>query len=124
MDWKNKNILLVEDDEVSSILLNELLEESNANLFFAKNGKEAIAIFNQIPTIHLVLMDLQLPEMDGFEALEHLRKQDPNVPVLAQTAFYSLDMKKKCLNAGFNDFLAKPLSIDKLSEKISPYLNK
>jgi hypothetical protein len=113
----------VEDDDVSSILLEELLEESEIQIINAKTGKEAISKFNNTPHIDLILMDLQLPEMDGFETMDHIRKIRPDIPVIAQTAFYTLDMKTKCQVAGFNDFVAKPLALQELLEKISPFLN-
>lgn len=122
MKWNNKTILIVEDDEVSSILLEELLEETKVNLIFAINGKEAIRKYKKVSDVNLVLMDLQLPEMDGFETLESIRKINPIIPVIAQTAFFTIDMKNRCLEAGFNDFLAKPLSVQELIDKISPYL--
>lgn len=123
MNWKDKIILIVEDDDVSSILLEELLEESEIQIINAKTGKEAISKFNNTPHIDLILMDLQLPEMDGFETMDHIRKIRPDIPVIAQTAFYTLDMKTKCQVAGFNDFVAKPLALQELLEKISPFLN-
>ncbi len=123
MKWNGKKILIVEDDEVSSILLEELLEETKMDLLFAKTGKIAISEFNKTPGISLVLMDLQLPEMDGFDTLEVIRSIDPNIPIIAQTAFYTSDMQLKCEQAGFNDFISKPLSIEELIDKITPFLN-
>lgn len=124
MDWNNKVILIVEDDEVSSILLEELLEDTHVRLIVADNGNEAVKIFRKGPQIDLVIMDIQLPGMDGFEALKAIREIKSNVPVIAQTAFYTAEMETDCLDAGFDDFIAKPLAIQDLMNKISPFLNK
>ena len=123
MKWNGKKILIVEDDEVSSILLEELLEETKIDLIFTNSGKTAISEFKKTSGINLVLMDLQLPEMDGFDALKVIRSIEPDIPVIAQTAFYTSDMQLRCEKAGFNDFISKPLSIVELIDKITPFLN-
>ncbi len=104
---EGKNILIAEDEIINYIYISEILETSNANLFHALNGKLAVDMVNK-QSFDLVLMDLKMPEMTGYEASRIIRKNFPNLPIIALTAFAFQDEIKKALQAGCNDYLIKP----------------
>ena len=110
MDEKrNPNILIAEDVESNFLYLKAVLSKLNANVFWAKNGLEVLDICDKEEVMDLVLMDLQMPEMNGYEATQILKKKYPNLPVVAQTAFAMSDDREKALAAGCDDYLAKPI---------------
>ena len=110
MDEKrNPNILIAEDVESNFLYLKAVLSKLNANVFWAKNGLEVLDICEKEDVMDLVLMDLQMPEMNGYEATQILKKKYPNLPVVAQTAFAMSDDREKALAAGCDDYLAKPI---------------
>ena len=110
MDGKrNPNILIAEDVESNFLYLKAVLSKLNANVFWAKNGLEVLEICEKEEIMDLVLMDLQMPEMNGYEATQILKKKYPNLPVVAQTAFAMSDDRAKALDAGCDDYLAKPI---------------
>lgn len=120
--WKGKSVLIVEDDEVSLLLLKEFLQDTELTIYSAISGEEAVAIFERHPDIDLVLMDLQLPEMNGFEAFEAIKKINKEVPVVAQTAFYNTEMRNRCRDAGFAGFLPKPLVLTDCVNELKKHL--
>ncbi len=106
---RNPNILIAEDVESNFLYLKAVLSKLNATIFWAKNGIEAVDICEKQKNIDLVLMDLQMPEMNGYEATQILKKKFPDLPVVAQTAFAMSDDREKALDAGCDDYLAKPI---------------
>ncbi|MDA9875870.1 response regulator [Flavobacteriaceae bacterium] len=85
----------------------------------AKNGAEAVEICKKNDDINLVLMDLKMPVMDGFEAVKLIKEIRPKLPIVAQTAFSSIEDKEKVFAAGFNDFLSKPINKEALLDVIN-----
>jgi len=123
MDEKrNPNILIAEDVESNFLYLKAVLSKLNANVFWAKNGVEVLDICEQEKGMDLVLMDLQMPEMNGYEATQLLKKKFPNLPVIAQTAFAMSDDREKALDAGCDDYLAKPIKSKDLLNITEKYL--
>jgi signal transduction histidine kinase/DNA-binding response OmpR family regulator/CHASE3 domain sensor protein len=111
-----RRILVVEDDVRNVFALANLLEPRGAVVDIARNGREALDRLAARPDVDLVLMDIMMPEMDGLEATRRLR-QDPRfarLPVIALTAKAMADDRERCLAAGANDYIAKPLDVDKL----------
>ncbi|MBW8334861.1 MAG: response regulator [Prolixibacteraceae bacterium] len=106
---KNPNVLIAEDVESNFLYLKAVLSKLHANVFWAKNGIEAVDICDKVGNIDLVFMDLQMPEMNGYEATKIIKKKYPDIPVVAQTAFAMSDDREKALNAGCDDYLAKPI---------------
>jgi two-component system, cell cycle response regulator DivK len=102
------NILIAEDVESNFLYLKAVLSKLNATIFWATNGFEAIEICEN-NQIDLIFMDLQMPEMNGYEATEILKKKFPVLPIVAQTAFAMSDDREKALDAGCDDYLAKPI---------------
>ncbi len=111
-------VLIVEDNIENKILISKILQQYNFNVVEASNGKEAIDILKKTPYINVVLMDLQMPVMDGIEATKIIRQTNPNIPIIAQTALSQTEDKEKALSAGCNDVLIKPFKKDQLLLKI------
>jgi len=115
-------ILIAEDVESNFLYIKAVLSKLNAAIFWAKNGLEAVEICNNEPSIDLVLMDLQMPEMNGYEATRILKKKYPNLPVVAQTAFAMSDDREKAMDSGCDDYLAKPIKSKDLLAVVGKYL--
>jgi CheY-like chemotaxis protein len=111
-----RRILLVEDDVRNIFALTAALEPTGAAVDIARNGKEALARLDQEPSVDLVLMDLMMPEMDGLQATREIRKMTglPSLPIIALTAKAMTDDRQRCLEAGANDYIAKPIDVDRL----------
>jgi CheY-like chemotaxis protein len=127
--FKGKKILLVDDDIRNIFALTSVLEQKGATVFVGRNGQEALDQLNQNPQIDLVLMDIMMPEMDGYEATRRIRNQErfANLPIIAVTAKAMKDDHEKCLEAGTNDYISKPVDIEKLLSTIrvwTPQLGK
>ncbi|MGW8314258.1 MAG: response regulator [Bacteroidales bacterium] len=109
--WTNKVVLITEDEEVSFFYLKTLLKKTEVRILRAKNGKEAVDLISRHPGgIDLVLMDLNMPVMDGYEAMRIIKSQHPEIPIIAQTAYTLNNDRHKCLQAGFNDYISKPIN--------------
>ncbi|MDO9511099.1 MAG: response regulator [Bacteroidales bacterium] len=121
--WGSKTILVAEDVDSNYQFLEALLKKTEAKLIWAKNGEEAVEICKKNDSIDLILMDLQMPVMNGFEATAHIRKFKPNLTIIAQTAYAMIHDKNKALEASFTDFIAKPIRIKLLIELLSKYLD-
>ncbi len=116
-----KTLLIVEDEESNYRLLEEIFASMNLNLLWAKNGEEAIAISKE-REVDLILMDLKMPVMDGFEATMRIKDFKPNVPIIAQTAYTSDFDKSQALLCGCIDYISKPIKMDLLISKITENL--
>lgn len=119
---KGKKILVVEDDYFSRFYLNKILEKEGIILLNAGNGKEALDIVKNNADIDLILMDIQMPVLDGYSCTKILRESGNTMIIIAQTAFGLAGDKEKMILQGFNDFLIKPVSQKQLIDKISEYL--
>ncbi len=122
-DWHGRTILVAEDEPSNFDLLKALLEPTGVVLLHAWNGREALPLASSRHP-DLLLMDLRMPEMDGITALREIRKTLPTVPAIALTAFAMADERKRCLAAGFDDYLAKPVNVSLLFEKVGQLLEK
>ncbi|MGD2034054.1 MAG: tetratricopeptide repeat protein, partial [Bacteroidales bacterium] len=122
-NWESKTILVAEDEELNFKVLNSCLTRTRAKIIHARNGAEAIELFKKEKT-DLILMDLQMPVMDGFQATYEIKKIDYNMPVIAQTSYVFANEKERCLDAGCDDFISKPLDLEYLLSKIDNYLNR
>jgi CheY-like chemotaxis protein len=114
--FENRKILIVDDDVRNIFALSSALEHRGAKIVVARNGKEALQKLEGEPGVDLVLMDIMMPEMDGYQAMEKIRGNSKwsKLPIIALTAKAMRDDQEKCLSAGANDYLAKPIDLDKL----------
>lgn len=116
---KKLKILIAEDDEVSVSLLKLYIKKIANEIIIAANGREAIELARNHPDIDLILMDIKMPEIDGFEATEKIREFNPGIKIIAQTAFALPDDNRKAFEVGCNDFLTKPIPKKALLEAIN-----
>lgn len=114
----SKTILAVEDEETNYLLLKKILSESGIKLIRARNGIEAVELSKSNPYIDLVLMDIKMPEMDGYEATAKIKEIRPDLPVIAQTAYITEADRKRAIACGCSDFITKPIVKKLLISKI------
>jgi signal transduction histidine kinase/CheY-like chemotaxis protein len=119
-----RTILIAEDMPSAFNLLKIPLEKEGFKTIWAKNGRQAVDYCQTLPDIQLVLMDLKMPDMSGFDAIKKIKESFPNMPVVAQTAFAVEGDKEKILASGFDGYLEKPIQKDKLMDIIFGLLNK
>lgn len=121
-DWKDKLILVVEDNYSNYRLLEIALRKTNAMLHWAKNGQEAISFCEEVENIDLILMDIQMPVMDGYETTSHIRNIRPEIPIVAQTSYSMAGDREKSIEAGCNDYISKPIIITDLLTILAKYI--
>ncbi|MBY6243161.1 response regulator [Methylosinus sp. Sm6] len=121
-----RRVLLVEDDVRNIFSLTAMLEREGAKAHIARNGVEALEWLGREPSIDFVLMDIMMPEMDGLEAIREIRKRKELafLPIIALTAKAMADDRQQCLDAGANDYVAKPIDVEKLLSLIRVWMPK
>lgn len=121
---KGKRILVVEDEEVNFFLIRDILDNFHTDITWAEVGQKAIDLVEAGHEFDLVLMDINLPAMDGLEVTEKIKKLRPQLPVVAQTAF-ALDTEiQKCFEAGCCGYILKPFTMQELvSESVKALEN-
>ena len=124
--FHSKKILLVDDDMRNLFALSKVLKERGMEIIKAENGKNALEMLELHPKIDLVLMDIMMPEMDGYEAMKKIRSQVKfkNLPLIALTAKAMKDDKQKCIDAGANDYITKPVDVERLLSLMRVWLSK
>jgi CheY-like chemotaxis protein len=115
---KGYRILLVEDNDINIKIATQFLEKWDLEYEVAKDGQIAIDMFEK-DKYHLILMDLHLPNVDGYQATSAIREKDQNIPIVALTAAAMLQEKEKVLSSGMNDYLTKPFKPRDLYNKIT-----
>ncbi len=120
----DKKILIVEDDPRNVFSLEIYFEDKDVDIYTAENGKFALDVLKNDPGIDLILMDIMMPEMDGYEAMREIRKHEKykELPIIALTAKAMKEDQKKCLDAGANAYLSKPVDIDELELSLKHWL--
>ncbi|MDA3952589.1 MAG: tetratricopeptide repeat protein [Bacteroidales bacterium] len=121
-DWKNKVILLAEDKRINYDLVKETLSITNVDIIWAKNGKEALSHVENKIKIDLILLDIQMPVMDGYECARQIKQITSNIPIVAQTAYALPQDSYKCFDAGCDDYISKPISLNQFLIKLDKYL--
>lgn len=116
-NWESKIILVAEDEELNYKVLHSVLSRTNAKVLRAIDGEMAVKLCKN-EKVDLVLMDIQMPVMDGYKATREIKKINRNIPVIAQTSFAMANEKERCIKAGCDDYITKPLDIDNLLSKI------
>ncbi|MBA7578407.1 Sensor histidine kinase RcsC [subsurface metagenome] len=121
---KNKKILIAEDNILNYKLIEAILDKTEAWLVWAKDGVEAVEFVSSGQEFDLVLMDIRMPNMDGFQATQEIRQLKKELPVVAITACGMGYEKEMARQAGFNDYLTKPVNAEKLIETINKYIHE
>lgn len=121
---ENKTLLVAEDEEMNIVYMKEILADTKANVLWAKNGEEAVKLAKENPSIDLILMDIKMPVMNGYEATQKIREFNKNVIIIAQTAYALTGEKEKTIEAGCNYYITKPIEIKILMNTIQGFLNR
>jgi CheY-like chemotaxis protein len=121
--FPDKTILVVEDDLFNAAYIKEILSDTGLNIINTEYGYEAVRIATS-QSLDLVLMDIRLPDMSGYEATRQIKKQKPFLTIIAQTAYAAHYDKQKAFNAGCNDYISKPLKRGLLLSMINKHLSQ
>ena len=119
----NLKILIVEDDQISDKLITKMLQKISQKVLHVRTGTDAVETFRTNPDIDLILMDINLPEMDGYEAVRQIRECNKDVIIIAQTAYALIGEKEKAIAKGCNNYLSKPIDQSLLKNLIKFYFN-
>jgi CheY-like chemotaxis protein len=120
----NKKVLVVDDDVRNIFSLTKALELQQMKVFSAVDGKEALQMLKENPDMDVVLMDIMMPEMDGYTAIQEIRKNNKfrNLPIIAVTAKAMTGDREKCIKAGASDYISKPVDVDQLLSLLRVWL--
>ena len=119
---KKLKIAIVEDDEASAIYLKEILKGIACEIVHAQTGEEAIILCKSIPDIDIILMDIRIPGIDGYETTRRIRKFNKGISIIAQTAFALSGDKEKAIEVGCDDYITKPIDNEELFELINKHI--
>jgi len=119
---ENKTILVAEDEEMNFLLIKEIFRKSRMTILRAETGIEAVRLVETHPEIELILMDIKMPGMNGYEATRTIKKTH-KIPIIAQTAYAMSGEETECMAAGCDAYITKPLKIDTLMDLAHKFLN-
>jgi CheY-like chemotaxis protein len=123
---RDRKVLVVDDDVRNIFALNSLLERRGMNVISASNGHDAIKMLDENPDLSLILMDVMMPEMDGYETMRRIRENPEHrrLPIISLTAKAMKGDREKCLQAGASDYVAKPVNTEQLLSLIRMWLQR
>jgi signal transduction histidine kinase/CheY-like chemotaxis protein/CHASE3 domain sensor protein len=124
--FDGRRVLIVEDDVRNIFSLSSVLEPKGVKISIARNGREAISALENTPDVDLVLMDIMMPEMDGFEAMQRIRERPQwgRLPIIALTAKAMKDDQERCLSRGASDYISKPIDVEMLLSLLRIWMPK
>jgi len=122
-NFSSFTIMIAEDVPYNYEYLNSILQRTGANILWAKDGIDVLKLYNS-SKVDLILMDIQLPEISGYEATAQIRQSNKELPIIAQTAYAMAEDKQKCIESGCNDVLVKPIRMDEVLNTVARYLLK
>jgi CheY-like chemotaxis protein len=117
-----KVILVAEDDDINFFFITMALDKEPFTIIRARNGQEAVEIFEKNPEIGLIIMDIKMPVMNGFEATRIIKATNPNTIIVAITAYALVGDREKTMEAGCDDYLSKPIQKSELIKMINKYM--
>jgi len=120
-NWGNKNILIAEDTDINYFFLAEVLKSTNAQLIRVNNGKEAVE-YCKSNNVDLILMDINMPKMNGFEATRNIKKYNNNIPIIVQTAVGFENEEELSIASGADDYISKPIDLKSFMNKLEKFL--
>ncbi|MBN2485405.1 MAG: response regulator [Bacteroidales bacterium] len=119
VNWNDKKMVVIEDNQTCATLIQEIFEETRIQIFTALTGQNGIKLLKQNQDTDVVLLDIRLPDMDGFMVFDEIQKIKPYLPVIAITAWASAEMGYRCRKSGFYGFLLKPFDIASLLRMVN-----
>jgi len=122
-DWNDKTLLIAEDEDSNFKYLEIALRKTGIQIYRARNGFEAIEKVQNHPELDVILMDIKMPEMNGLEATEKIRKENSKVTIIALTAYAMANDREISLNAGCDDYISKPVRKNMIFSILSKYLD-
>ncbi len=123
-DWKDKTIIIAEDNKLNFLLLEKMLEKTSVKIIWTKNGQEIVDYIEKNNEVDLILMDLNMPQMNGLETTIYMREKNFKTPIIIQSAISDYSEIDKFMEAGCNDFIDKPISKKVLLDKIALFFDK
>lgn len=121
-NWKDKIIVIAEDEKINFLFLKAVFKETGATIFWARNGEEVIGICDKEKNIDIILMDIKMPGIDGYEATRIIKDKYPGISVIIQTAYNLSEDRDKAYVAGCDSFLAKPIKPKNLMATVKKYI--
>ncbi|MBU8892131.1 MAG: response regulator [Bacteroidales bacterium] len=121
-NWENKVVVIAEDEQINYLFLKAVLKPTRTKVIWTKTGQETIDICNT-EKVDIVLMDIKMPDLNGLEATIEIKKVFPDLPIIAQTAYAMEEDEEASINAGCNDYIAKPIRPEKLLNMMSKYID-
>lgn len=121
-DWSDKTVLIAEDVNDNFLFLKTYLRKTKINVLWAKDGQEAIDMCLKDSSIDIVLMDIRMPNVDGYEATAEIKKTQPKMPIIAQTAYALNSDYQKVFDSGCDDYITKPILGSSLLDKMAIFL--
>jgi len=123
-DWSDKTVLIAEDVDDNYLFLKTFLRKTKINVLWAKDGKETIDICRENENIDIILMDIRMPFIDGYEATRKIKEFRPNLPIIAQTAYALNSDYQKVFDAGCDEYITKPILGKILFQKMKKFLGE
>ncbi len=120
--WKDKVILIAEDEKINFLFLKAIFKGTGAKILWAKNGKETVELCRTNKNVDIILMDIKMPGISGLDATRQIKSECPDIAIVAQTAYSLNDDREKAFDAGCDDFLAKPIRPRNLMATVERYL--
>lgn len=120
--WQGKTILIAEDEEINYMLLFEALNRTGAKILHAEDGDQAVELIRNT-NVDIILMDIKMPQSNGYEATREIKRINSTIPIIAQTAYALAGEKEQIIDAGCDDYIAKPIKINALLLIIEKHLN-
>jgi len=121
-NWKDKIIVIAEDEKINFLFLQAVFKKTGATIFWARNGEEVIRICDKEKNIDIILMDIKMPGIDGYEATRIIKNKYPGITVIVQTAYNLSEDRDKAYEAGCDSFLAKPIKPKNLMATVKKYI--
>lgn len=115
-------ILIADDDNISVILLTNYLKNIEADFIIARDGEEALTLFEQNNDVDLILMDIKMPKLNGLEVTKQIKSKNPHTKIIAETAFAMVDDEKKAIEVGCDAYITKPINGERLVAMVKSML--
>jgi len=117
-NWENKVVVIAEDEQINYLFLKAVLKPTKAKIIWTKTGRETIEVCRS-EKVDIILMDIKMPDLNGLEATIEIKKDYPDIPIIAQTAYAMEEDEEASLKAGCNDYISKPIRPENLLNKMS-----